>query len=102
MACHNACLHSHHNISSLMVLPRFIRKMSTRINNSDNRRNWLPFEVRKIQDTRRCLLLALSKRFTSLLRIKKGDLVKVQLDSDFDLGNRLIIAKVNVVEDEDT
>jgi hypothetical protein len=58
--------------------------------------NSLLFEVRKVQDTRGCLMISIPKKWTRWLRISKGTPVKIQFDSDEQLGNRLIISKVNL------
>jgi hypothetical protein len=55
------------------------------------RNNPLPFEIRKVQDSTRILFVSIPKRFAQLLHIDKGTLLKIQLDSDPELGNRLII-----------
>jgi antitoxin component of MazEF toxin-antitoxin module len=64
--------------------------------NADRRQrnNSLPFEIRKVQDSTRILFVSIPKRFAQLLHIDKGDLVKIQLDSDPELGNRLIIQQL--------
>jgi hypothetical protein len=54
------------------------------------------FEVRKVQDSRRCLMVSIPKRFTNWMRIGKGSLVKIEFNSDEDLGNRIIIEKVRL------
>jgi hypothetical protein len=64
-----------------------------------NNRNALPFETRKVQDSMRCLMIALPKRFTRLLKIKKGDLLRIQLASDTFKGNSLVITKVRIDND---
>ena len=66
------------------------------INNSKNQNNSLFFEVRKVQDSRRCLMVSIPKRFTNWMRIGKGSLVKIEFDSDEQLGNRIIIEKVRL------
>jgi hypothetical protein len=66
------------------------------INNSKNQNNSLFFEVRKVQDSRRCLMISIPKRFTNWMRIGKGSLVKIEFDSDEQLGNRIIIEKVRL------
>jgi hypothetical protein len=66
------------------------------INNSKNQNNPLFFEVRKVQDSRRCLMVSIPKRFTNWMRISKGSLVKIEFNSDESLGNRIIIEKVRV------
>jgi hypothetical protein len=71
------------------------------INNSKNQNNSLFFEVRKIQDSRRCLMVSIPKRFTNWMQIRKGSLVKLEFDSDEQLGNRIIIEKVRLRGAED-
>ena len=66
------------------------------INNRKNQNNSLFFEVRKVQDSRRCLMVSIPKRFTNWMRIGKGSLVKIEFDSDEQLGNRIIIEKVRL------
>jgi hypothetical protein len=66
------------------------------INNRKNQNNSLFFEVRKVQDSRRCLMVSIPKRFTHWMRIGKGSLVKIEFDSDEQLGNRIIIEKVRL------
>ena len=56
-------------------------------------KNWLPYEVRKVQQSRGLLFFNLPKRFTELLKIKTGELVTIQLVSD-DNGNSLSVSKV--------
>jgi hypothetical protein len=85
----------HQNIiSSLDSVYRYLRAVMYNRN-----RNALPFEVRKVQDSMRCLMIALPRRFTRLLNIGKGDLLKIQLESDTYKGNSLIITKVRLGED---
>jgi hypothetical protein len=59
-------------------------------------KNGLPFEIRKVQRSGGLLFLTLPKRFTDLLRIGKGDIVKVQLVSDDVEGNSLSLSKIPV------
>jgi hypothetical protein len=66
------------------------------INGPKNQNNSLFFEVRKVQDSRRCLMVSIPKRFTNWMRIGKGSLVKIEFDSDEQLGNRIIIEKVRL------
>ena len=66
------------------------------INNPQNQNNSLFFEVRKVQDSRRCLMVSIPKWFTNWMRIGKGSLVKIEFDSDEQLGNRIIIEKVRL------
>lgn len=57
------------------------------------------FEARKVQDTMRCAMISIRKRFANKLRIAKGDLVKIQLlkqDSHLDGSHKIVISKVNV------
>jgi hypothetical protein len=58
----------------------------------------MPFEVRKIQDSRRCLMVSIPKRFTNWMRLGKGSLVKLEFNSDEYKGNRIIIEKVRLGE----
>ena len=57
-------------------------------------KNWLPYEVRKVQQSRGLLFFNLPKRFTELLKIRKDELVKIQLVSDETKGNSLSVSKV--------
>jgi hypothetical protein len=70
------------------------------INNPKNQNNPLFFEVRKVQDSRRCLMVSIPKRFTNWMRIGKGSLVKIEFDSDENMGNRIIIKRVRLGESE--
>ncbi len=67
-----------------------------RINSPKDQNSELFFEVRKVQDSRRCLMVSIPKRFTNWMRIGKGSLVKIEFDSDEQLGNRIIIEKVRL------
>jgi hypothetical protein len=58
--------------------------------------NGLPYEIRKIQQSKDMLLLNIPKRFTELLKIRKGDIVKIQLVSDDYDGNSLSLSKIPV------
>ena len=58
----------------------------------------MSFEVRKIQDSRRCLMVSIPKRFTNWMRLGKGSLVKIEFNSDENKGNRIIIEKVRLRE----
>lgn len=68
------------------------------ISNQKNQSNAMPFEVRKIQDSRRCLMVSIPKRFTNWMRLGKGSLVKIEFNSDENKGNRIIIEKVRLRE----
>jgi hypothetical protein len=57
---------------------------------------FLPYEIRKVQLSRKLLSLNLPKRFTDLLKIKKGDIIKIQLVSDDYDGNSLSLSKILV------
>lgn len=87
------------DISSLILTFRFSR-LIMQINNSKNQNNRMPFEVRKVQDSTRCILVSIPKRFASWMQIKKGSLVKIQFDSDEQLGNRVVVSKVNLREED--
>jgi hypothetical protein len=82
-------------ISSL-TLPYCNNHYNMQINNTKNHNNSMLFEVRKVQDSRRCLMVSIPKRFTNWMRIGKGSLVKIEFNSDEDLGNRIIIEKVRL------
>jgi hypothetical protein len=71
------------------------------LNNPINQNNPLFFEVRKIQDSGRCLMVSIPKRFTNWMRIGKGSLVKIEFNSDENMGNRIIIERVRLGESED-
>ena len=71
------------------------------INNPKNQNNPLFFEVRKVQDSRSCLMVSIPKRFTNWMRIGKGSLVKIEFNSDENMGNRIIIERVRLGESED-
>jgi hypothetical protein len=58
----------------------------------------MPLEVRKIQDSRRCLMVSIPKRFSNWMRLGKGSLVKLEFDSDEYKGNRIIIERVQLRE----
>jgi hypothetical protein len=68
------------------------------INNPKNRGNPMPFEDRNIQDSRRCLMVSIPKRFSNWMQLGKGSLVKLEFDSDEYKGNRIIIEKVRLRE----
>ena len=72
-----------------------------RINASGNQNNPMPYEVRKVQDSSNLILVSIPKRFSRWMQIKKGSLVKVQFDSDEQLGNRVIISKIIIDNDNE-
>ena len=78
--------------SSLAFTCCLIRYM--RVNNSKNQGNIMPYEVRKVQDSMRCLMVSIPRRFARWMQVEKGTLVRIHFDSDEQLGNRLIIQKV--------
>jgi len=63
--------------------------------------NGLPYEIRKIQISRGLAYLNIPKRFTDLLRIEEGDIVKVQLVSDTYAGNSLSLSKVPITGEKE-
>lgn len=87
-------------LSSLLSTSRLIRYIMQVGNNT------LPFETRKVQDTMRCIMISIPKRFANKLKIAKGDLVKIQLkQQDQQLQNQkqqqednslIIISKVRL------
>ena len=79
-------------ISSLTLPYSYFRYM--RINNSKNQGNVMPYEVRKVQDSMRCLMVSIPRRFARWMQVEKGTLVRIHFDSDEQLGNRLVIHKV--------
>jgi hypothetical protein len=79
-------------ISSLTLPYSYYRHM--RVNNSKNQDNIMPYEVRKVQDSMRCLMVSIPRRFARWMQVEKGTLVRIHFDSDEQLGNRLIIQKV--------
>lgn len=85
---------SHLANSSLTFAYCIFRYFMTRINNTRNDGSIMPWEVRKVQDSMRCLMISIPRRFARLMRVEKGTLVRIHLDSDETLGNRLIIEKV--------
>jgi hypothetical protein len=86
-------------ISSLTLPYSYYRYM--RINNSKNQGNVMPYEVRKVQDSMRCLMVSIPRRFARWMQVEKGTLVRIHFDSDEQLGNRLIIHKVYFKGGED-
>ena len=72
-----------------------------RINSSGNQNNPMPYEVRKVQDSSNLILVSIPKRFSRWMQIKKGSLVKVQFDSDEQLGNRVIVSKIYLDNDNE-
>ena len=72
-----------------------------RINSSGNQNNSMPFEVRKVQDSSNLILVSIPKRFSRWMQIKKGSLVKVQFDSDEQQGNRVIVSKIYLDNDNE-
>lgn len=83
----------HHNTSLKLTL-RYLRLIMHHKNNP------MLFEVRKVQDSTRCLLVSIPKRFANWMQIKKGSLVKIQFDSDEQDGNTVTISKVNLREED--
>jgi hypothetical protein len=45
-------------------------------------------------------MVSIPKRFTNWMRIGKGSLVKIEFDSDENMGNRIIIKRVRLGESE--
>ncbi len=86
-------------ISSFSLPYGNIRYM--RVNNSRNQGNVMPYEVRKVQDSMRCLMVSIPRRFARWMQVEKGTLVRIHFDSDDQLGRRLIIHKVYFKEGED-
>jgi hypothetical protein len=86
-------------VSSLTSPCCYFRYM--RVNNSRNQGNVMPYEVRKVQDSMRCLMVSIPRRFARWMHVEKGTLVQIHFDSDEQLGNRLIIHKVYFKEDEE-
>ena len=80
-------------ISSLEYGYRYLQIVMTHINKIG-----LPYEIRHVQDNTRTLFVTLPKRFTKLLKIRKGDLLKIQLESDTYKGNSLVMTKIRVGE----
>jgi hypothetical protein len=64
----------------------------------NKKNNPLPFEIRKVQSTTRCLMLSLPKKFTDYLAITKGDLLKIQLEKNMnpDSGGKIVLSKIDV------
>ena len=81
------------HISSL-THPYRIYRLLMQINNSKNQNNPMPYEIRKVQDSMRCIMVSIPKRFARWMQVEKGSLVKIQFDSDEQAGNRIIIQKV--------
>lgn len=61
----------------------------------------MPYEVRKVQDSMRCLMVSIPRRFAKWMQVEKGTLVRIHFDSNEHLGNRLIIHRVYFKEGED-
>jgi hypothetical protein len=85
-------------ISSLTLTYSYLRYM--RVNNSRNQGNVMPYEVRKVQDSMRCLMVSIPRRFARWMQVEKGTLVRIHFDSDERLGNRLIIHRVSFKDGE--
>ena len=79
-------------ISSLVSRLSFIVTQMAKI----AKNTYLPYEIRKLQESRGLIFLNIPKRFTELLKLKKQDIIKVQLVSDEIEGNSLSLTKVNV------
>jgi hypothetical protein len=94
MACHNAIL----DVSSLTLSYSYFRYM--RVNKSKNQGKVMPYEVRKVQDSMRCLMVSIPRRFARWMQVEKGTLVRIHFDSDEQLGNRLIMKRVYFKEGE--
>jgi hypothetical protein len=82
------------HITSLILAFRFSRLTMHHKNNP------MLFEVRKVQDSTRCILVSIPKRFANWMNIRKGSLVKIQFDSDEQDGNTVTISKVNLREQD--
>ena len=87
------------DVSSLALPYSYFRYM--RINSSKNQDNVMPYEIRKVQDSMRCLMVSIPRRFARWMHVEKGTLVQIHFDSNEQLGNRLIIHKVYFKEGED-
>jgi hypothetical protein len=79
-------------ISSLTLPYGYIRYM--RVNNSENQNNAMPYEVRKVQDSMRCLMVSIPRRFARWMQVEKGTLVRIHFDSDDQPVTQLFIQKV--------
>ena len=86
---------------SSLTLPYSYLRHNMRVNNSRNQSNVMPYEVRKVQDSMRCLMVSIPRRFARWMRVEKGTLVRIHFDSDEQMGNRLIIQKVYFKEGEE-
>jgi hypothetical protein len=87
--------------NSSLTLPYCNNNCNMQIYNPNNKTNPMPFEVRKVQDSRRCLMVSIPKRFADLLHMEKGDVIKVRLVSDIHAGNSLSLSKVPIVDERD-
>jgi hypothetical protein len=88
---HIQCLHDHVVSSLIQKFSFAVIHMRTIASNK------LPFEVRKVQQAGNNLVyVSIPKRFSQLLKIGKGDIVKIQIDSSSDYGNRLMVSKVPI------
>lgn len=81
-------------ISSLILAYYSIRLMVQFGGTKKSRSNTFPYEIRKVQDTTRCLLVSIPRQFANWMQLKKGTLLKLQFDSDEQAGNRIIISRV--------
>lgn len=88
-------------LNSSLIFPYSYFRYNMRVNNSRNQGNVLPYEVRKVQNSMRCLMVSIPRRFARWMQVEKGTLVRIHFDSDEELGNRLIIHKVYFKEGED-
>jgi hypothetical protein len=87
--------------SSSLPLAGCILRYYMRVNNTKNDGSIMPWEVRKVQDSMRCLMISIPRRFARRMKVEKGSLVRIHFDSDEKLGNQLIIERVTFDNDKE-
>jgi hypothetical protein len=83
-------------------LSTYVLHRIMRFNRPESRNNPMPYEVRKVQDTSHLVMISIPKRFANWMQIKKGSLVKITFDSSNEHGNRVIVSKVYIDEDDNS
>jgi hypothetical protein len=71
-----------------------------RINHTNDSRNRLNFETRRVQSNGRSLVTVIPKSYTDYLAIERGDLIKFQLQKDLNGRSKVIIEKINLQNDD--
>jgi hypothetical protein len=63
--------------------------------------NPLLYDIRKVQNSRGCLMISIPAKFARWLGLTPGVPMKIQFDSDENFGNRIIISKVYIDNTDD-